>query len=82
MLTKCANPACNTPFHYLREGKLFRFDSAAVAGPALVTGKKPMRRVEHFWLCGPCSAELTVTYDREHGVITAPLRPQARAAAS
>lgn len=83
MLAKCANPACKTPFHYLREGKLFRFDSGTVPGPALVSGRKPSRRVEHFWLCGPCSVELMVTYDRELGVVTVPLRPQAaRAAAS
>lgn len=82
MLTKCANPACNTPFHYLREGRLFRFDSTAVPGPMLLKGRKPARRVEHFWLCGPCSAELTIAYDREAGVLTVPLKPQARAAAS
>ena len=82
MLAKCANPACKTPFHYLREGKLFRFDSLAVPRPTLVKGRKPSRRVEHFWLCGPCSVEVTLAYDREQGVITVPAKPQARAAAS
>jgi hypothetical protein len=24
--------------------------------------------VEHFWLCGPCSGEMTLTYDRQRGV--------------
>ena len=26
MVSKCANPACSTPFHYLREGKVFRVE--------------------------------------------------------
>ncbi|PYX96097.1 MAG: hypothetical protein DMG64_06520 [Acidobacteria bacterium] len=26
MVSKCANPACSTPFHYLREGKIFRVE--------------------------------------------------------
>jgi hypothetical protein len=24
--------------------------------------------VEHFWLCGPCSIEMTLIYDRERGL--------------
>ena len=85
MLSKCANPACSRPFRYLREGKLFEIDSTQMEEP--VSGKKPVRRVEFFWLCGDCSAELTVINDQEKGVITVPI-PQAatflvrRAAAS
>jgi len=26
MIGKCANPACSTPFRYLHEGRLFRFE--------------------------------------------------------
>ena len=26
MVSKCANPACSTPFHYLREGKIFKVE--------------------------------------------------------
>ena len=29
MITACANPACNRPFHYLRGGRLYRFDLRA-----------------------------------------------------
>jgi hypothetical protein len=69
MLSKCANPACATPLVYLREGKIFMVESSelprAASAPALP--KKP-HRVEHFWLCGNCSADMTLTYDREAGV--------------
>ncbi len=87
MLSKCANPNCSTPLVYLREGKIFMMDHSAhpqlrLEGPVLV---KPGYRVEHFWLCGPCSTDLTMTYDREHGARVVPKpRPltMQRAAAS
>jgi hypothetical protein len=31
MLSKCANPVCTTPFHYLRDGKLFQGHSLSPA---------------------------------------------------
>ena len=69
MLAKCANPTCSTPLVYLREGKIFMVESPQpkldVLGP---TKPKPPNRVEHFWLCGPCSNEMTITYDRQRGV--------------
>jgi len=68
MLAKCANPACSTPLLYLREGKIFMVEAPQPqllnAGPKA----KPSNRVEHFWLCGPCSGEMTLTYDRQRGV--------------
>ncbi len=73
MLSKCANPACSTPLVYLREGKIFMVESSelprAASAPALP--KKP-HRVEHFWLCGNCSADMTLAYDREAGVRIVP----------
>ncbi len=72
MLSKCANAACSTPFRYLRDGKLFEVESnrpiQTSAGIA-----KPVRRIEFFWLCGQCSAELTVINDDKKGVITVPI---------
>ncbi|OAI57468.1 hypothetical protein AYO50_01505 [Acidobacteria bacterium SCGC AG-212-P17] len=70
MLAKCANPACSTPLVYLREGKIFMVDSPQqleVLG-AVPTKRKAANRVEHFWLCGPCSSDMTLTYDRERGI--------------
>ncbi|HEY2360170.1 MAG TPA: hypothetical protein VGK36_03570 [Candidatus Angelobacter sp.] len=72
MLAKCANPSCSTPLVYLREGKIFMVESQQQPRVELVsaapTKPKPANRVEHFWLCGPCSGEMTLTYDRERGV--------------
>lgn len=70
MLAKCANPACSTPLVYLREGKIFMVDSPQqleVLG-AVPTKRKAANRVEHFWLCGPCASDMTLTYDRERGI--------------
>lgn len=73
MLSKCANPACSTPFRYLRDGKLFEIESKDATGPSLVGERKAVRRVEFFWLCGQCSTELMVVYDQERGIVTVPI---------
>ncbi|HEY6305182.1 MAG TPA: hypothetical protein VI488_01835 [Candidatus Angelobacter sp.] len=70
MLSKCANPSCSTQFIYLREGKLFAMEHTAKPklrqqGPVLA---KPASRLEHFWLCGRCSEDLTLVYNSERGV--------------
>jgi hypothetical protein len=84
MLSKCANPSCSTPLVYLREGKIFMIESPQQPRPALVgpAGPKSQSRVEHFWLCGPCSSSMTLTCDR-HGVVKVVLKAsQFRSAAS
>lgn len=71
MLTKCANPACSTPLVYLREGKIFMVESPQTRLEVLSstpTKPKAANRVEHFWLCGPCSSDMTLTYDRQQGI--------------
>jgi len=71
MLAKCANPSCSTPLVYLREGKIFMVEAPQPQLELLNatrTKAKLSNRVEHFWLCGPCSGELTLTYDRQRGV--------------
>ena len=73
MLSKCANPQCTAPFHYLRDGKLFQIDRRGYPGPELVTDKKPVQRVEYFWLCGQCSETLTLKYENGKGVIAVPI---------
>ena len=80
MLSKCANPACTTPFHYLRDGRLFQMETGV--GPQLVGSKKPQAKVEYFWLCSRCSAEITLSYERGKGVTTVPLAARRKAAAS
>jgi hypothetical protein len=91
MVSKCANPACPTLFHYLREGKVFRVEvevtPAAVPEdtpelpnrnkvPFLVKNRKPNRKVEHFWLCGPCSQTMNLIFDKDLGITVIP-KPQA-----
>lgn len=82
MLSKCANPSCSTPLVYLREGKVFRMENSAQPESEPEAGPKPARRVEHFWLCGRCSADLTLAYDRQHGVHVVPKKYRMLAAAS
>ena len=86
MISKCANPAYSVPFHYMRNGKLFRmeFDPGHDQHrPVLANDPKLVRRIEHFWLCGECSATLTLVMNNGK-VETAPLEPFVvrRAAAS
>jgi hypothetical protein len=87
MLSKCANPHCSTPFHYLREGKLFRMEVEAPASPLetgadlhLVWDKKPSRKIEHFWLCGTCSRTLTLRMDKERRVAVVPIKAEVKRA--
>jgi hypothetical protein len=71
MLAKCANPSCSTPLVYLREGKIFMVESPPSQTDkdvVIVLRPKSPNRVEHFWLCGPCAAQMTLTYDRQRGV--------------
>ena len=86
MLAKCANPTCSTPLVYLREGKVFMIENPAASGvrpQAPVLAKpKPDGRVEHFWLCGPCSAEMTLGYDPVQGMVVIPKNKKRTAAAS
>jgi hypothetical protein len=85
VLSKCANPSCSTPLVYLREGKVFMMENSVQTGNRIEikeTKPKSIRRVEHFWLCGPCSENLTLTYDGKQGVRVIPKKFRASAAAS
>lgn len=77
MLYKCANEACNTPFRRLRKGKLFQVETENFPGrgsvPNMQRKARPARRIEHYWLCDACSPFVTLTFDRQRGVITVPL---------
>jgi hypothetical protein len=52
------------------------------SGPQLVGEKKPERKIEYFWLCSGCSAQMTLTYQRDKGVTAVPFQQVRRAAAS
>ena len=97
MVSKCANPVCTTPFHYLREGKIFRVEveitppvtaeetielSNGSKVPFLIATRKPSRKLEHFWLCGPCSTEMTLAYNPAQGIMVTPKIKKQAATAS
>lgn len=78
MLSKCSNPLCPTLFRYLHEGKLFRIELDVMKEDTSTFGidpevKKPVRRTEFFWLCGECSAEMTLDFIKGVGIKTRPL---------
>jgi len=52
MVDYCANPNCMKPLHYLREGTIYIFEVESAARP----GAPRNHRLEHYWLCGDCSA--------------------------
>ena len=71
MLSKCLNPACNASFRYLYEGRIFTVERM-VASP---DGLKAERKIEHYWLCAPCSKSMKVVV--ENGVpTTATIHPE------
>ena len=64
MISKCGNPACAIPLDY-RQGRFFRFRKNHLAGAEPVNAHS----VQHFWLCGPCSAIYTLECQRDVGVV-------------
>jgi hypothetical protein len=78
MLSKCANPDCSERFLYFRRGKLFRWDADTRNLMATRYGedpgsRKPPRRVEFFWLCDDCAANMTLSFQDGAGVTAKPL---------
>ncbi len=74
MLHKCANPSCSAPFRSLREGKLFLAETLPPESAKQLSGPPArIRRREHFWLCEPCSAQFTLRFDAERGMLTVPI---------
>ncbi len=74
MVNHCANPQCCKPLHYLREGRIFVFDSPDPLASA--KDGKVVRRMEHFWLCGACSDAYTLeqNHDKIVGICPKPTR--------
>jgi len=78
MITACANPACNRPFHYLRGGRLYRFDLRApqFRGKGLsnaISEAAHDRTTLFFWLCKQCSANLSLRFEPNTGITIVPL---------
>ncbi len=66
MVAKCANPYCDTPFKYLRGGKLFLFHKSF--GKPI--GENGANLMEYFWLCESCAAKLTIAIDKNGNTLT------------
>lgn len=56
MVTSCANPACNAPFHYFRSGKIFSLETEDRNCKSKAS--VPERRIEYFWVCGKCLSSI------------------------
>lgn len=80
MLSKCANPACSNIFLYLHQGKLFRLDTDTLQLEGDSSSRQPRARMEFFWLCDNCAAQMTVVFKKGKGVMVRPFRIMQRAA--
>jgi len=78
MISHCANPDCKLPFHYLRGGRLYRFDVRSPSEPCqdvpnAICSLKPSAAAVYFWLCERCCAKFMLTFEPHTGVILHPL---------
>ncbi len=78
MISHCANPECAVPFHYLRGGRLYRFEVRSPSEPChdlpnAVCSLKPSLATIYFWLCEDCCSTLTLKFSPETGVRLLPL---------
>lgn len=79
MVSKCANSQCSTAFHYLRGGRLYRFDlhhptKPCADVPNAICAQNPSHASVYFWLCHECAARYTLRFSSRDGVGTLPLQ--------
>jgi len=76
MVSKCANPGCAATFLYFHKGKLFRLETPVhqvLQGSDDGDGmKKPVRRLEFFWLCDTCACKMTLAFEKDGGIAVRP----------
>ncbi len=78
MISTCANPSCGTEFHYLRGGRLYRFDlrrpnQPCADVPNAICDSKPSQASVYFWLCGECARKYALRFSSRQGVSVFPL---------
>jgi hypothetical protein len=78
MVSKCANPQCAASFRYFRLGKLFRWETEVGFDRRRTLGtddqmKKPIRRIEFYWLCEDCAEKMTLVFEKGVGVSAQPI---------
>src|SRR5689334_18579295 len=76
MLTKCANPLCSRPLHYLRDGKVYRVEIKEEmqengSNPFLVSSRRKSN-LQHYWLCGDCMITMTLHFDERGNLSVVP----------
>lgn len=83
MISHCANSECGAPFHYLRGGRLYRFEIPSPLQtceeiPNAICTTKPSRMTVYFWLCEQCSSRLALKFNPKRGLLLTSLTPGAR----
>jgi hypothetical protein len=73
MISKCANPQCGIPLHYLRHGRIFRFNTAARPSGIVPPFARTPERIAHYWLCGDCCRNMTLVFDPFQGISVRPI---------
>lgn len=73
MVSHCANPDCGVPFHYLRGGRLYRFEIRSPQFPCAdvpnaICGDHPSRATVFFWMCMNCCRKFRLKFDCRTGV--------------
>ena len=66
MVATCVNPACATPFRYLRGGRLFLVNLPADPGDLSRLGAmtNAAQFSEFFWLCEHCCLTMRIVVDK------------------
>ncbi len=83
MISHCANSECGAPFHYLRGGRLYRFEVPSQPKPYdefpnAICNLRPPRVTVFFWLCEQCSTRFTLKFNAKRGLVLLPLSPGTR----
>jgi hypothetical protein len=73
MLHKCANPSCNRTFRGSRSGALFLFEPRACHMGPDTSLQEYGYRIEPFWLCEECAANMTIISDTGETPVIIPL---------
>jgi len=71
-MSSCVNRNCQQPLT-LSEGRLFQFEIVSISVSVVDDNKSdfdeiPSRQTVHFWLCGSCSASMTLAFEPLEGL--------------
>jgi hypothetical protein len=77
VVSKCANPGCAATFRYFHQGKLFHLETEAGLERRRALGnddekKKPLRRIEFYWLYENCAQKMTIVFEKGAGMAARP----------